>query len=724
MLKRNLLRLITYVFCLASYLTARADEGMWLPMLLQESVYHDMQNDGLKLSPEDIYSVNHSSMKDGVLLFGGGCTGEMISDNGLLITNYHCGRGAVQSHSTLGNDYLKNGFWAMTKNEELSSTGLTVTFIVRMDDVTALILKGVTSDMSEMRRQSIIETNGRAITERIMSGTSFNAVIRSFYYGNQYLLIVSQTFSDVRLVGAPPETIGNFGGDADNWIWPRHNADFSLFRIYADSNNNPADYSAENIPYKPNYFFPISLKGVKENDFAMVFGFPGKTTEYLPSYAVDLTQNIADPDRVLIRDARLKIWWDEMKKNDTMKLHYTSKYYGLSNSWKKWQGEISGLNHVNALAKKQAYEDTFMYRVTKKPEWKAAYGDLLPKMKNGYDSLRNRQFLLDYYSEALKAPEIFTLAITLRPLMEAAKSDTTKPETLQQLSQNIKKQCEGFFKNYDEDADRKVTAAMFDLFVKNVGTNQLPTSIKATFAQQHLNGESFTKMMFDKSFLDNQKELVAFLDRFKKGSEKKLLKDEIYVFGNDVDVTFNHFILPSYQKWNDFLNTQQRTYMKAQMEVFPEKKFYPDANLTLRLAYGKVTGYEPRDGVIYDFFTTSGGIQQKFKPGDEYYDTPTKLLSLFQQKDFGNYAAGDGTLHPCFITSSHTSGGNSGSPVIDANGNLIGINFDRCWEGTMSDLYYDPSLCRNIAVDVRYALFIMDKFAGAGYLLKEMKLVN
>ncbi|HYV95072.1 MAG TPA: S46 family peptidase [Chitinophagales bacterium] len=721
---RKLFLSLTSIFYLLTSATAYADEGMWLPMLLNETVYHDMQNEGLKLSSEDIYSVNHSSMKDGVLLFGGGCTGEMISSEGLLITNFHCGRGALQSHSTIEKDYLKTGFWAMNKTEELQSAGLAVTFIVRMDDVTTLVLNGVTGDMSEMHRQAVIEGNAKAITDKIMNGTSFNAVVRSFYYGNQYILIVSQTFRDVRLVGAPPESVGDFGGDADNWVWPRHNADFSLFRIYADSSNNAADYAAENIPYRPNYFFSISLKGVKENDFAMVYGFPGKTTEYLPSYAVDLTQNISDPDRVTIRDARLKIWWDEMKKNDTMKLHYISKYYGLSNGWKKWQGEILGLNRVNALGKKQAYEVVFTHAIENNVALKSAYGDLLSKMKIGYDSLRNRQFLLDYYGEALKAPEIFIIAINLRSLLEAAKSDTTKPETLHQLSQKIKKQCEGFFKNYDEGADRKVTAAMFNLFVNNVGANQLPTSIKATFAQQHLNGESFTKLMFDKSFLDDQKKLFEFLDHFKKGTEKKLLKDEIYVFGNDVDGTYNHFILPNYQKWNDYVSTLQRTYMKAQMEVFTEKKFYPDANLSLRVAYGKVIGYEPKDGVSYDFFTTSDGIQQKYKPGDEYYDTPKKLLDLFQQKDFGNYAASDGTLHTCFITSSHTTGGNSGSPVVDANGNLIGTNFDRCWEGTMSDLYYDPSLCRNIVLDVRYTLFIIDKFGGAGYLLNEMKLVN
>jgi len=697
---------------------------MWLPMLLNETVYHDMQNEGLRLSPEDIYSTNHSSMKDGVLLFGGGCTGEMVSGEGLLITAFHCGRGALMSHSTLEKDYLKNGFWAMNKSEELQCAGLTVTFIVRMDDVTTLILNGVTSEMSEMHQQALIEGNAKAITDKIIKDTGFNAVIRPFYYGNQYILIVSQTFRDVRLVGAPPETIGNFGGDADNWIWPRHTSDFSLFRIYADSSNSPADYSDKNIPYKPSYFFPISLKGVKENDFAMVYGFPGKTTEYLPSFAVDLTQNVTDPDRVLIRDVRLKIWWEEMKNNDTMKLHYTSKYYGLSNGWKKWQGEILGLNRVNALAKKQAYEDTFIHRIEKNSQWKSAYGDVLSKMKSAYDSLRHWQPLLDYYSEALKAPEIFSIATNLRPLLEAAKSDTTKPETLHQLSQKAKKYCEGFFKNYNEDADRKVTAAMFNLFVNNIGANQLPSSIKATFAPEHLNGESFTKMMFDKSFLDDQIKLLDFLDHFKKGSEKKLLKGEIYVFGNDVDGTYNHFIAAPYQKWNDYVTALQHTYMKAQMEVFPEKKFFPDANLSLRVEYGKVIGYEARDGVNFGYYTTSDGIEQKYKPHDEYYDTPKKLLNLFQQKDFGNYASVDGTLHTCFITSAHTTGGNSGSPVIDANGNLIGTNFDRCWEGTMSDLYYDPSLCRNIAVDVRYTLFLIDKFGGAGYLLNEMKLVN
>ncbi len=727
-LKSSVLSLTSIILLCLTSSNARADEGMWLPMLLNETVFHDMQNEGFKLSAEDIYSTNHSSMKDGVLLFGGGCTGELISGNGLLITNYHCGRGAVQSHSTISNDYLKNGFWAMNNTEEFQSAGLTVTFIVSMEDVTDKVLKGTDApDLTEAQRQHIAQMNIENITSRA-SGDEFKsshqAVVRSFYYGNQFILIVSQTFRDVRLVGAPPETIGDFGGEADNWIWPRHNADFSLFRIYADQNNQPADYSETNVPYKPNYFFPVSLKGVKENDFAMVYGFPGKTSEYVPSYAVDLTQNITDPDRVLIREARLKIWWNAIEKNDTVRLHYIGKYYGLGNGWKKWQGEILGLQRVNALEKKQAIEAMFEIKIQQHDEWNDEYGDLLARMKTGYDSLRQWQPLLDYYSEALKAPEIFSLGVTLRPLVIAAKSDTTKPETLHSLAQKIKKQCEGFFKNYNEDADRKVTAAMFDLFVQHIGVGQLPSSLKATFSQEKLSGESFTEKMFGKSFLDNQNELLQFLDHFKKGSEKKLERDEVYVFGNDIDNTYNNSILPVYQKWNDYVNALQGVYMKAQMEVFPDKKFYPDANLSLRVAYGKIVGYQPRDGVNYTYFSTSDGIKEKFKPGDEYYDAPKKLIDLFDQKDFGSYAASDGTLHTCFITSAQTTGGNSGSPVIDANGNLIGTNFDRCWEGTMSDLYYDPSLCRNIVLDVRYTLFIIDKYGSAGYLLNEMKLVH
>lgn len=712
-----------FILCFASF-TARSDEGMWLPMLLNETVFHDMRNEGLKLTAEDIYSTNNSSLKDGVILFGGGCTGELISDQGLMITNYHCGRSQVQSHSSIEKDYMKNGYWAMKKSEEFHCPGLTVTFIVRMDDVTPLVLKGIEDGMTESQRQTIVDANSLGITGKITGDGYFNAVVRSFYYGNQYILIVSQTFRDIRLTGAPPQSIGDFGGDADNWIWPRHNADFSLFRIYADSSNNPSDFSEGNIPYKPRHFFPISTRGVKENDFAMVYGFPGRTTEYLPSYAVDLTQSIADPERVLIRDARLKIWWKAMQENDTMRLHYSSKYYGLSNSWKKWQGEILGLQRVDAVNKKQMEEDTFKHRIENNPAWKKKYAQLLPELKTGYDSLRRWQKLFDYYTEALKAPEIFIVATAIRPLAEAAMADTAGPETLHRHAQKIKKQLEIFFRNYDAQSDRKITAEMFRLSIASIGVSQMPSSLKATFTRQKITEEHFVTHMLDHSFLDDRQRLFKFLDDFKKGSEKKLFRDEIYVFGNDIDQYAGHFIIPGFQKWSNHINLLQREYMKAQMEVFPGKRFYPDANLSLRLAYGKVTGYNPKDGVKLSYFTTSDGIEQKYIPGDEYYDTPENLIELFQKKDYGNYTDNDGTLHTCFITSSHTTGGNSGSPVLDASGNLIGTNFDRCWEGTMSDLYYDSSLCRNITLDVRYMLFIIDQYAGAGYLLNEMKLVK
>ncbi|MBA3647382.1 MAG: S46 family peptidase [Chitinophagales bacterium] len=713
--------LIASVFTLFSN-SVFADEGMWLPILLQQLNIKDMQQKGCHLSAEDIYSVNHSSMKDAVLLFGSGCTGEVISAEGLVLTNHHCGLGQIQSHSTVEHDYLKNGFWAMNKSEELTCPGLTVTFIVRMEDVTHQTLNNVTGGMDQINRQTTIEGNNKLIAQNAVKGTHYAAYVRSFYNGNQYYLFITETFRDVRLVGAPPEAIGNFGGDEDNWIWPRHTGDFSLFRIYADSNNNPADYSSHNFPFKPKYFFPISLKGVRENDFTMVYGFPGRTTEYISSYAVDVTQHISDPERVAIRDVRLKIWWDEMMKSDSVRIKYSSKYYGLSNAWKKWQGEIRGLNKADAVAKKAAYENIFTQRINSNTQWKNEYGNLLPRLKQCYDSMSMLLPAVNYYSEALMTPEIFKVALAMKPLTDAASIQAANDAEITGTVLKIKNGLTGFYKDYYAPADQEMTAAMVNLFEKNVGSIYEP-GLLTSWNQKYFSNDA-GKWLFDKSMLDNDSLTLGFLNTFKIGQETKIINDPVYQFAISLSDYYDSIISPPYQRLNEEINLLNREYMKAQMEVFPEKRFYPDANLTLRISYGAIKGYKPTDAVTYNYFTTLDGVMDKYKPNDEFYDAPKKLINLYHKKDYGDYADTDGTLHTDFIASNHTTGGNSGSPVIDGDGNLIGTNFDRWWEGTMSDIYFDPDECRNIALDVRYTLFIIDKFAGAGYLLKEMKITR
>lgn len=705
-------------------LSVAADEGMWLPMMLQETVYHDMKNNGLRLSPEEIYSANQSSLKDAVLLFGGGCTGEMISGEGLLLTNHHCGLGQIQSHSSVENDYVTNGFWAAARRDELPCPGLTVTFIVRMEDVTPRIQAALPAGMAEMQRAKIIDSLGQVISNEAMQSTHYAAVVRPFYSGNQFILIVSETYKDIRLVGAPPQSIGNFGGDEDNWMWPRHTGDFSLFRIYADQNNRPAEFSADNVPFKPRHFFPVSMKGVKEGDFTMVYGFPGRTTQYIPSWGVELVQDISDPEKIKIRDARLEVWWNRMMQNDTVRVKYSSKYYGVSNAWKKWQGEVRGLKKAGAVAKKQSGESEFTSRIHANARWKQDYGALLPSLKTAYDSLKRLQPVYDYYTEALQTPELWKPAGALKPLMDSLQKKDLSSESLNAALAKAIKQLGSFYKNYDAATDRQATAVLLELYGRHAGAELTPPELGEWIKKYGGNYPALTDELFSASVLDNKNELLALLENYKKGNEKKILSDPAYRIGLAVTDYFNAFILPPYQKWNERVALLNRDYVKAQMEVFPEKKFYPDANLSLRITHGQVKGYEPRDAVHYTYFTTLDGIMEKYKPQDEFYDAPARLVELHHQRDYGRYADADGTLHTCFIASNHTTGGNSGSPVLDANGYLIGINFDRCWEGTMSDLYYDPSQCRNIAADIRYILFVIDKVGGAGYLLNEMKVIN
>lgn len=717
----------------------RADEGMWLPILLDQLNIADMRANGFKLTAEDIFSVNKSSMKDAVVQFGGGCTGELISGKGLILTNHHCGYSFIQYHSAVGHNYLDNGFWAMNQSEELPCPGLTVTFIVSMKDVTADVLADVTGSMNEADRAKAIDVNVKVL-EKANTKNGLDAAVKPFYYGNVYYMFMTQTYRDVRMVGAPPQQIGNFGGDSDNWIWPRQTGDFSLFRVYADKDNNPANYSADNVPYTPKHFFKINANGVGENDFTMVYGFPGKTTEYLSSWGVSLIANVSDPTKVGLRTQRLEIMEEEMHKSEKVKIQYAAKRNGTANAWKKWQGESKGLKDTKAVAKKQTREAVFQKNVDADPAKKEKYGTLLPQMETAYNTMLPWQRSVDLLSEGCFSVEVVAFTRTFQRLVELSQAPAPDNAEIAKQVANLKASIPGYFKNYNVTVDKRIAVAVFQtvdqqldqptfslaMFDKNHNALKATANKPPVFAlvKTKYKGDfvKYFDMVFSKTIFTDSAKLNALLANYKSSDYKKITKDPAYDLAFGLTTYYYSTTYPQFVKANDEINRLNRVYMAAQMEVFKDQKFYPDANFTLRVAYGKINGYSARDGINYNWFCTLDGIMQKEDPTSFDYVVPAKLHELWEKKDYGTYAdKKDGKIHTTFIASNHTTGGNSGSPVIDANGNLIGTNFDRCWEGTMSDVNYDPSICRNIVLDVRYTLFIIDKFAGAGYLLKEME---
>ncbi|HNV99421.1 MAG TPA: S46 family peptidase [Chitinophagales bacterium] len=718
MLKRFLIGIL----CAASTLTVHADEGMWLPILLEQLNIEDMQARGFKLSAEDIYSVNHSSMKDAVVLFGGGCTGEMISAEGLLLTNHHCGFSSINDLSSLENNYLRDGFWAKNKAEEIPAPGLKVTFIISMHDVTDSILSYVNAQMDEATRAATIKQRIANLEASYKKGTHYETFVRAFYYGNAYYLFVTETFTDIRLVGAPPASVGNFGGETDNWVWPRHTGDFSIFRVYAGKDNKPAVYSSENVPFKPRYHFPISLKGVKEGDFTMVYGFPGRTQEYLTSYAVDLTINSTNPNRIECRDKRLAIMNAYMLGNDTVTLQYASKAKGLANAYKKWKGEKTGLELNDAIGKKQAYEQLF--QVWANTHAGKDYRDLLPQLETLYGRYKAYAELIDYTSEAFFAVEALDFASDFESLISKALADTLSSEALAQLAAQYKTNAAGFFSGYDKRIDREMFATMLELYSSRVQPELQSPYFKTTAAQYKNNFTAWANAIFAKSVFTNPEKLDAMLTNFSVKKAKKMSADPMYRLYSEVAALYAAQIKQYVQPLQAEINILMRDYMRAQMLMEPDKLFYPDANSTLRVTYGNVKGYTAKDAVQYYYMTTDAGLEQKYKAGDEEFDLPKKLVELVEKNDFGPYADASGALPVAFIASNHTTGGNSGSPVINANGELIGTNYDRVWEGTMSDIMYDVNRCRNITLDIRYTLFIIDKYAGATNLIKELTLVQ
>ncbi len=696
-----------------------ADEGMWLPQLLQTLNEKQMKKLGMKINASDIYNINKGSLKDAIVSLGGFCTAEVISNQGLILTNHHCGFDAVQNHSSLEHNYIRDGFWAYNKNQELQNQGLFVSFIISIDEVTNAIMKEVNSSMTEKERQSVIDKNIAQLKKDYKKETYQDIIIRPFFEGNKYFLFVTETYKDVRLVGAPPASIGNYGKDTDNWMWPRHTGDFSMFRIYADKNNHPAEFSPENVPYVPKKSLTISLKGMKEGDFTMVFGFPGRTNEYLSAAAIKQIMTVNDPAKIKIRHEALELMKSFMTKDEGIKIQYAAKYASIENAYKKWQGEVLGLTKSNAIQRKLDYQTNFTSKLQTNPQWQSQYGRILDELSAAYKEIEPLSYARDYYNEIMPKIELFNVAAALNSHINSlGKDDAANIDRNKKINGKI----DDIFNEYNAVLDQQLFEKLLTMYV-----NDQPKENVSPLLQELLSIKTIHEIandIYTASVMTKADNIKSILAGDSKSVISSIKNDNLFRLYSDINETYMNKIGNKISGIQLNINKLQRQYMEAQLTVFNDKVFYPDANSTLRVAYGNVKGYQPRDGMNYDFYTYMDGVMEKYKPGDYEFDLPKKLIDLYNAKDFGPYAAADGRQPVCFIASNHTTGGNSGSPALDANGYLVGLNFDRVWEGTMSDINYDPNICRNIMVDIRYVLFIVDKFAGAKNLIEEMKIVK
>ena len=699
---------------------ARADEGMWLLPLIEKLNMGKMTELGLKLSAEDIYSLNKASIKDAVVIFGGGCTGEIVSSQGLILTNHHCGYGSIQSHSSVEHDYLKDGFWAMTKEQELPNPNMAVTFLVRIEDVTTQVLANVKEGMSESDRSNAISEARTAIQKKAEDGTNYRASVATFYGGNYFYLIVNERYTDVRLVGAPPSSIGKYGSDTDNWEWPRHTGDFSVFRVYSAPDGKPAPYSKNNIPLKPKRFLPVSIKDLNKGDFAMILGYPGRTQRYVTSYEINEILKISHPGRIKIRGIKQDNWMADMKTDQKVNIQYASKYFGSSNYWKKYMGEKVGLEKLNVIAQKQLLENDFNKWVGADAARKAKYGEALNLIKTAIDSRA------EYYGANIYLSECFSQGCELllqnqvaTALIAALKSGDAKKVT--DLTANFKNDIGSFYKDYNPPTDRKNMKSMLKLYRADVPAKYHP-DFYVNVVDKKFKGDidKFVDDLFTKSVFADQVKLIAFLD---KPVLKTLESDPLYLTATSISKVSSE-VAKNLSRLTGNLDLGRRLWQAALLEMAPEKILYPDANSTMRLTYGSVLDYDPRDGVTYKYYTSLTGVMEKYKPGDYEFDVPQRQIDLFNKKEFGRYASPKGYMPVCFLTNNDITGGNSGSPVMNANGELIGLAFDGNWEAISGDYAFEPALQRTIIVDIRYVLWVMDIYAGAKHLVDEMTIVQ
>jgi hypothetical protein len=700
--------------------SASAKEGMWIPYLLKQLNEAEMRDMGLQISAEDIYSVNNSSLKDAIVHFGGGCTAELIGSKGLLLTNHHCGYSRIQSHSSVENDYLKNGFWAMNESEEKTNPGLTASIVKYMRDVTNEAMEGIAANASAEDRSNRINKNLRKLVDAEREKTGYMIEVVPFFYGNQYILFAKEVFKDVRLVGAPPSSIGKYGADTDNWVWPRHTGDFSLFRVYANKENKPAEISDENRPYNPIQFLTINTNGFQNGDFTMVYGFPGRTQEYLPAVEVQNIIEHIDPLRIGVRQKILETLDRKMRKDDATRIKYASKYASIANGWKKWIGEVDGLVETEAVKRKLILETEFAQKINSDESWKLAYGNTLTDLNKAYkERLPLALARYNFIERVYYGSEFLRYMMRFKSLVDAVDAQDTS--LIDKLSEQYAQSLERFGGNLDVALDKEVFTLLFPDYLNALESEgKMPTILKELKNMSEEEQREFAMEAYEKALLLKDKDaLRELLANKPQKAVKKLKKDKAYQLATAMRADFDAVNLKM-NSINKEIEVLQGTYMRGLQDVFPSKRFYPDANSTLRVAYGKIEPYDPVDGIEYKTQTYLKGVMAKYVPGDYEFDLPQKLIDLYQDKDYGNYGE-EGKMPVCFIASNHTTGGNSGSPALNGKGELVGLNFDRAWEGTMSDINYDFSRCRNIMVDIRYVLFITDKFAGAGYLLDEMR---
>ena len=699
----------------------RADEGMWLPLLLKKLNEADMQKKGLKLTAEDIYSINNSSLKDAIVHFGGFCTGEMISGDGLILTNHHCGFDAIQSNSSVENDYITNGYWAKNKDQELPNPGLFVRFLVSIEDVTEKVMAELPKDVAESARQGELQKIFAKLSKEAKGETHYDVNVVSFFNGNEFFMFTYEKFNDVRLVGAPPNSIGSFGGDTDNWMWPRHTGDFALFRVYSGKDGKPAEYSKDNVPLKPKHFLPVSMKGLNAGDFTMTFGYPGRTDRYLTSSGVEQAVDITNPAIVKIRTKKLDIMKDDMDASDKVRIQYASKYSQTSNYWKYFIGQTKGLKRMRVADQKKAEEAAFQKWADADPARKAKYGDVLPGLKKSYDELEKYALIRTYLNEAVtRGPEILLFAYSHQSLMKVLENKESKQEDIKKAADQLQGRSADFFKEFNAPTDQKLVAALLEMYAKEVPAAQHAPVFAEISAKYKGDWNKYAADMFKNSVFANETKYNAFMS---KPSAKTMKKDPAYHAITSILDHYTNNYRPVVTGLTTEMNKNNRLFVAGLREMNPDKVYSPDANSTMRLSYGTVRDYKPMDAVHYKHFTTTDGILEKLDNSNKEFVVHPKLEKLIQDKDFGPYAK-DGVMNVCFISDNDITGGNSGSPVINGNGELVGLAFDGNWEAMSGDIAYDPDYKRTISVDIRYVLFVIDKFAGAGYLLNEMKLVN
>jgi hypothetical protein len=694
---------------------------MWLLPLLEKLNIGDMQKAGFRLTAEDIYSINHSSIKDAIVIFGGGCTAEIVSAEGLVFTNHHCGYGAIQQHSSVEHDYLSDGFWAKSRSEEIPTPGLRVTFLVRIEDVSDRVNARLNNGMTENERDDTIGSVSAEITSEATKDTHYSANVRGYFGGNDFYLLVYETYTDVRMVGAPPSSIGKFGDETDNWVWPRHTGDFSVFRVYAGTDGKPAAYSPDNVPLKPRHFLPISLKGIEKEDFAMVMGYPGGTDRYMTSYGVNELLEIDLPVRVKIRGEKQEIMRRHMYANQAVNIKYASKYAGSSNYWKNSIGKIAGIKRLDVVGRKLEQEKRFTQWVNADAGRKARYGDALHLISSGIEENKEYNLVGNYLTETMMSgAELPRFSTRFTILNDELSKPKPNPETVKNLAERMQSAAEDFFKNYDRALDREVSEAMLKRYFADMSPSNYPDFHKTITQKYKGDIGKYVQTWFDKSIFSDPARLDAFL---KKPSAKVLQNDLVFQAGQSVS-RMRDMMRDGVIANNDQIDKGYRLYIAGILEMDKNKVWYPDANFTMRLTYGKVADYFPRDGVYYSYYTTLKGVMEKEDPTNPEFVVPARLKELYAEKDFGRYADKNGELPLCFITDNDITGGNSGSPVINGRGELIGLAFDGNWEAMSGDIVFEPELQRCISVDIRYVLFIIDKYAGAKHLLDEMKIVQ